>query len=68
MLRRELASRFPMFLRLHQTKEVIPMSRTVYTPSTLPVQPRPDPLLLFIQQAQLILLYRERSFGEPRSW
>jgi hypothetical protein len=37
------------------------MSRPMYSPSTLPVQPRPDPLLLFIQQAQLTLLNRERS-------
>ena len=37
------------------------MSRPLYAPSTLPVQPRPDPLLLFIQQAQLTLLNRERS-------
>jgi hypothetical protein len=35
-----------------------PMSRPVYSPSTLPFQPRPDPLLRFIQQAQIILLYR----------
>jgi hypothetical protein len=40
------------------------MSRSLYTPSTQPVQPRPDPLLLFIQQAQLILLYRERSLRD----
>jgi len=35
------------------------MARPVYSPSTLPCQPRPDPLLLFIQQAQITLLYRE---------
>jgi hypothetical protein len=37
------------------------MSRSLYSPGTLPVQPRPDPLLLFIQQAQLTLFYKERS-------
>jgi len=36
------------------------MSRSVYSPSTLPVEPRPDPLLVFIQQALLSLVYRER--------
>jgi hypothetical protein len=39
------------------------MSRAVYSLSTMPVQPQPDPLLLFIQQAQLTLLYGERSSG-----
>jgi hypothetical protein len=37
------------------------MTRPLFSASTLPVQPPPDPLLLFIQQAQLILLDRERS-------
>ena len=39
------------------------MSHVAYTPSTMPIQPRPDPLLLFIQQAQLTVLYREPSPG-----
>jgi hypothetical protein len=33
------------------------MSRTLYTPSSCPVTLKPDPLLLFIQQAQLALVY-----------
>jgi hypothetical protein len=33
------------------------MARTQYTPSSCPVVPRPDPVLLFIQQAQLTLVY-----------
>ena len=37
------------------------MTRPLFSASTLPVQPPPDPLLLFIQQSQLTLLYRERS-------
>ncbi len=35
------------------------MTRPIFSPSTLPVEPPPDRLLLFIQQAQLTLLYRE---------
>lgn len=32
-----------------------------FAPSTIPVAPRPSPLLLFIEQAQLTLVYaRER--------
>ena len=34
------------------------MARTLYTPSSCPVAPRPDPVLLFIKQAQLTLVYR----------
>jgi hypothetical protein len=37
------------------------MTRLIFSPSTLPVEPTPDRLLLFIQQAQLTLLYRECS-------
>ena len=37
------------------------MTRFIYSPSTVPVEPPPDRLLLFIQQAQLTLLYRECS-------
>jgi hypothetical protein len=33
------------------------MTRTLYTPSWCPVASRPDPVLLFIQQAQLSLVY-----------
>jgi hypothetical protein len=34
------------------------MPRVILTPSTNPAAiPRPDPLLLFIQQAQLALVY-----------
>jgi hypothetical protein len=37
------------------------MRTPLYTPSTIPVVPRPSPLLLFIEQAQLTLVYaRER--------
>jgi hypothetical protein len=31
--------------------------RPLFTPSTMPVPPAPDPLLLFIRQAQLALVY-----------
>ena len=37
------------------------MTRQIFLPSTLPVEPPPDRLLLFIEQAQLTLLYRECS-------
>jgi hypothetical protein len=33
------------------------MRRAAYTPSSCPVTPQPDPVLLFIQQAQLSLVY-----------
>jgi hypothetical protein len=32
--------------------------RPLYTPSTVPVPPAPDPLLIFIRQAQLALVYK----------
>lgn len=35
------------------------MRRPLYTPSTMPPTPAPDPLLLFIQQALLSLATRE---------
>jgi hypothetical protein len=35
------------------------MIRPLYTPSTMPVPPARDPLLLFIRQAQLTILYRQ---------
>jgi hypothetical protein len=31
--------------------------RPLYSPSTMPLPPAPDPLLLFIRQAQLALVY-----------
>jgi len=37
------------------------MTRPLYTPSTMPVQPAPDPLLLFIRQAQVTILYKHGS-------
>jgi hypothetical protein len=37
------------------------MTRPIFSASTLPVEPPPDRLLLFIQQAQLTLLYSECS-------
>jgi len=33
------------------------MRRPSYTPSSCPVTTQPDPVLLFIQQAQLSLVY-----------
>lgn len=36
------------------------MRRPIYTPSSTPVVPVPGPLLLFIQQAQLSLVYAAR--------
>jgi hypothetical protein len=36
------------------------MARILYTPSTVPVMPPPSPLLLFIQQAQMTLVYASR--------
>ena len=39
------------------------MPRNLYTPSTSPVPPAPDPLLRFIQQAQLMLVYSRRREG-----
>jgi hypothetical protein len=40
------------------------MTRPIWSASTLPVHPSPGRLLLFIQQAQLTLVYGEGS-GEP---
>jgi len=36
------------------------MARLILTPSTAPVVPAPSPLLLFIQRAQLALVYSSR--------
>ena len=33
------------------------MRTPLYTPSTTPLVPRPSPLLLFIEQAQRVLVY-----------
>ena len=33
------------------------MRAPVYAPSTIPPVPRPSPLLLFIEQAQRVLVY-----------
>jgi hypothetical protein len=41
------------------------MTRPIFSASTLPIQPYQGPLLLFIQQAQLTMLYRERSSESP---
>lgn len=32
--------------------------RPLYAPSTMPLPPAPDPLLVFIRQAQLELVYK----------
>jgi hypothetical protein len=41
--------------------EELTMARILWTPSTNPTAPpAPDPLLLFIQQAQLALVYSSR--------
>jgi hypothetical protein len=37
------------------------MARDTFSVSTVPVEPASDPLLLFIQQAQLILVYKETT-------
>ena len=39
------------------------MPRNLFTPSTQPTRPAPDPLLRFIQQAQLALVYSRRNEG-----
>jgi hypothetical protein len=36
------------------------MARILYTPSSVPLIQAPSPLLLFIQQAQLALVYSSR--------
>ena len=36
------------------------MQRPLFTPSTVPVVPESSPLLIFIQQAQLTLVYASR--------
>ena len=36
------------------------MARILYGPSSMPVISSPSPLLLFIQQAQLMLVYASR--------
>ena len=39
------------------------MRRTLYTPSSTPVVSGPSPLLLFIQQSQLTLVYTSGRDG-----
>jgi hypothetical protein len=39
--------------------------RSLFTPSTDPTPPPPTALLLFIQQAQLELVYQEPAETEP---
>ena len=36
------------------------MRRVILTPSSMPVAPTPSPLLLFIQRAQLSMVYDPR--------
>lgn len=46
-------------------RDRVPMKRTVFTPSTDPTPPPPPTaLLLFIQRAQLALVYPERVEAE----
>jgi hypothetical protein len=42
------------------------MPRNLFTPGTMPAPSRPDPLLLFIQRAQLEIYYDDR--GSQRQW
>jgi hypothetical protein len=44
----------PMFDR---RRRIGPMRRLIITPSSMPLVPTPGPLLEFIQQAQLSLVY-----------
>jgi hypothetical protein len=39
------------------TKRPAPVRRQIFTPSSMPVIHSPGPLLLFIQQAQLAMVY-----------
>jgi hypothetical protein len=39
------------------TNRPAPVRRLIFTPSSMPVIPAPGPLLLFIQQAQLAMVY-----------
>ena len=41
------------------------MLRAVYSPSTLPLQPRPDPLVLFVHQALLAMIYQTAGPEQP---
>lgn len=43
------------------TLELVVPKRTLFTPSTDPTPPPPTALLLFIQRAQLELVYQERT-------
>ncbi len=44
--------------------ETVVPKRTLFTPSTDPTPPPPTALLLFIQRAQLELVYQERTEAE----
>ena len=46
------------------TWELVVPKRTLFTPSTDPTPPPPTALLLFIQRAQLELVYQERTEAE----
>ena len=41
------------------------MRRNLFTPSTMAVPSPPDPLLLFIQRAQLSIYYEDRRSEQP---
>jgi hypothetical protein len=45
-------------------RECVPTKRTLFTPSTDPTPPPPTALLLFIQRAQLELVYQEPTETE----
>jgi hypothetical protein len=43
----------------NSTRETVLLKRTLFTPSTDPTPPPPTALLLFIQRAQMELVYQE---------
>jgi hypothetical protein len=45
-------------------KDCVPMKRSLFTPSTDPTPAPPTALLLFIQRAQLELVYQEPAVTE----
>ena len=47
------------------TMETGTMRRNLFTPSTMAVPSPPDPLLLFIQRAQLSIYYEDRRPEQP---
>ena len=42
------------------------MRRLILTPSSMPVSPSPGPLLVFIQQAQLAMVYAPGGGSSPQ--